>query len=186
MKSLHGKPYFYFPDVLKRLPFKKNALKYDLSCIIGKNDIFRQKMKVDLSRKKYMKIWYFLQMFWKDGLFKKIYLEYDITCIIWKGGLFPRKNDIFSLDGKWKMILLKKCMAIWYFLYIRIAVSNMISCPSAKKKSKIILQKKSKLHLKVIDILDWHSRKSSNNSLYFYGDLYKCSYIAFQKKKQET
>ena len=37
-----------------------------------------------------------------------------------------------------------------------------------------------KIHLKAIDILDWLSRKSSNNSLYFYGDL---SYIAFQRKK---
>ena len=144
---------------------------------------FRQKMKDDLSRKKYMEIWYFLQMFWKDGLFKKICLEYDISCIIWKDGLVPRKNDIFSLDGKWKMILLKKYMAILYFLYIRVDVTNMISCPSAKKNQRWSYKKKSKLHLKVIDILDWHSRKSSNNSLYLYGDLYKCSYIAFQRKK---
>ena len=115
---------------------------------------FRQKMKDDLSRKKYMEIWYFLQMFWKDGLFKKICLEYDISCIIWKDGLVPRKNDIFSLDGKWKMILLKKYMAILYFLYIRVDVTNMISCPSAKKKSKMILQKKIKTTLKG----DWHSR----------------------------
>ena len=30
-----------------------------------------------------------------------------------------------------------------------------------------------KIHFKVIDILGWHSRKSSSDSLYFYGDLYR-------------
>ena len=32
--------------------------------------LLRQKMKDDLSQKKYMEIRYFLQMFWKDGLSK--------------------------------------------------------------------------------------------------------------------
>ena len=32
-------------------------------------------MKDDLSHKKYMKMLYFLRMFWKDGLFEKIALE---------------------------------------------------------------------------------------------------------------
>ena len=49
---------------------KKIALEYDLSCIIGKDDISfsqkydltpRRKMKDDLSQKKYTEIWYFLQ-----------------------------------------------------------------------------------------------------------------------------
>ena len=43
---------------------------------------FRRKMKDDLSQKKYMKIWYFFQIFWKDGLSKKITLEYDLSCCI--------------------------------------------------------------------------------------------------------
>ena len=47
--------------------------------------------------KKYMEIWYFLQMFWKDGLSKKIAVEYDPSCIIRKGGIsLSRKYDIFS------------------------------------------------------------------------------------------
>ena len=38
--SLHGKSYFLFPDALKRWSFqKKIALEYDLSSIIGKDDI---------------------------------------------------------------------------------------------------------------------------------------------------
>ena len=69
--------------------------------------------------KNYMEVWYFLQMFWKDG-FSKIALEYNLFCIIRKGGIsFSRKYDIFSMDEKWKMIFLKKYMEIWCFLYIR-------------------------------------------------------------------
>ena len=34
-----------------------------------------------------------------------------------------------------------------------------------------------------IGILDWHSRKSSNDSLYFYEDLFKCFYILFSNEK---
>ena len=42
---------------------------------------FRRKMKDDIFQKKYMEIWCFLQMFWKDGLSKKIALEYDLFVI---------------------------------------------------------------------------------------------------------
>ena len=34
-----------------------------------------------------------------------------------------------------------------------------------------------------IDILDWHSRKSLNDSLYFYGDLFKCFHILLSNEK---
>ena len=36
-----------------------------------------------------------------------------------------------------------------------------------------------------VDILDWHSRKSSNDSLYFYGDLFKCFHILLSNKKTQ-
>ena len=76
-------------------------------------------MKDDLSQKKYMEIWYILQMFQKDGLSKKIALEYDLSYIMRKDGIsFSRKYDIFFTDGKWKMIFLKKYMEIWCFLYV--------------------------------------------------------------------
>ena len=59
--TLHEKPYFLFPNVLKRWSFqKKIALEYDLFCIIRK-DVFlfleniillsKRKMKDDLSQK---------------------------------------------------------------------------------------------------------------------------------------
>ena len=49
--------------------------------------------------------------------------------------VFTRKYNIFSLDGKWKMIFLKKYMEIWYFLYICINVTNMI-LPFCKKNQR--------------------------------------------------
>ena len=56
-----------------------------------------------------MEVWYFFQMFWKDGLFKTLALEYDLSCcIIWKDDIsFSRKYDLI-LYGKWRMIFLKK------------------------------------------------------------------------------
>ena len=68
-KSLHGKPYFLFPDVLKRWSFQKNCAG------IWSFLYYRER-------------WYFF--------FPKI----------WS----------YTLDGKWKMIFLKKYTEIWYFL----------------------------------------------------------------------
>ena len=34
-----------------------------------------------------------------------------------------------------------------------------------------------------IDILDWHSRNSSNDSLYFYGDFLMCIHILLSNEK---
>ena len=60
-----------------------------------------------------------------------------------------------------------------------------------KKKKNQRWSYPAKIHLNMIDVLDWHPRKSSSNFLYFHGDL-SCnvqtfSCIALQrKKKQET
>ena len=78
--TLHGKPYFIFPDVLKRWSFQKNCagiwsfLYYrerwyfffpkTWSYTIG------GKWKM-IFLKKHLETWYFLQTFWKDGLSKK-------------------------------------------------------------------------------------------------------------------
>ena len=51
--------------------------------------------------KKYMQIWYFLQMFWKDGLFKQTTLEYDFLCIIKKDDIcFSQKHDFFIAENE--------------------------------------------------------------------------------------
>ena len=122
---------------------KKIALEYDLSCIIGEDDIsfflkYYRKMKDDLSRKDTWKYDIFFKFFEKivfSKKKKKKALEYDLSCIIWKDeSIFFPENMTFFLGGKWKMIFLKKYMDIWYLLYIRIDVTNMMLCPSAKKK----------------------------------------------------
>ena len=86
----------------------------------------------------------------------------------------------FSFDGKWKMIFLKKYMEICYSLYILINVANMIFVP-LQKKSKMIISRKNTLKG------DWHSRsyprKSSNDSLYFYGYLHRRFHILLSSEK---
>ena len=61
---------------------------------------FRHKRKDDLSQKKYLEIWYFLQVFWKDGLFRKLAPEHDLFCNIWKDGIYFFQKIYFSLGGK--------------------------------------------------------------------------------------
>ena len=93
---------------------------------------------------------------------------------------FSRKYDIFSLDRKWKMIFLKKYIKIWYYLYICINLTNMI-LPFCKK-SKMIFSRKNTLkghwHYRL------HCRKSSNNSLYFNGDLHRRLHILLSCEKK--
>ena len=95
---------------------------------------------------------------------------------------FSGKYDIFSLDGKWKMVFLNKYMEIWYFVNICINVTNMIK--KKKKKSKIIFSRKNTLKG------DWisrpHSRKSSNDSLYFYEDLHRRFHRLLSSEKKQT
>ena len=47
---------------------------------------------------------------------------------------------------------------------------------NAPKHDIFGITEKDDIHLRKddIDILGWHSRKSSNDSLYLYGDLFKC------------
>ena len=54
---------------------------------------FRWKMKDDLSPKKDMKIRYFLQIFWKDGLFIKVALEFKFyldSSVTWQKDVFSK------------------------------------------------------------------------------------------------
>ena len=122
------KTMFSFSKYSEKIGFSKK-LRWNMICLVlsGKmiflfpeNIIvfFRRKMQDDLSQKKYMEIWYFLQMSQKDGLSKKknhsgiwSFLYYLERWYFFS----PGKYDIFSLDGKWKMIFLKKYMEIWYF-----------------------------------------------------------------------
>ena len=119
---------------------------------------FRRKMKDDLSQKNTRKYDIFFKCSEKMVFSKGIAL-----------GFFPQKHDIFSLEGKWGMIFFKKYTGVWTFLCIGTVVTNMMPRSSVKKNQRWSYP--AKIHLRVIDVLDRHSRRSSSNSLYFHGDL---------------
>ena len=110
-------------------------------------------------------------------------LCWDTIFLVLSGRMayFSRKHDIFSLGGKWETICLKKYMEIWYFLCTRTCVTNVELRPSVKKNQRWSYS--AKIHIKVIDALDWYSRKSSSNSLLFsWWPLQAFSCIALQRK----
>ena len=114
-------------------------------------------------------------------------LRRDMIFLILSGKmvLFP-KNMIFSpWAEKWETIFLRKYMEIWHFLCTRTSVTNVAPRPSAKKEIKDgLIPQKYILHPKVIEVLDWHPRKSSSNSLSFHGDLYRRFHALFSSEKK--
>ena len=96
------KNHIFFQMLWKDGILKKIPLEYDHSCIIRKDDIsFSRKYHLVLwtenerwwfSKKKFMEIWYFPQVFWKYSVSKKISLEYHLSFIIWKDVFFFRRK----------------------------------------------------------------------------------------------
>ena len=173
-------------------------------------------------------------------------LHWNITFLVLSGKmifLFP-ENMILPLDGKWKVIFLKKVHEHtifssnvlkkwrwsfqkglhWDMIFLVLSgkmvffPENMISfrwaeserwsfsrntwkydifcvhvlvlltwhhAPPSKKNQRWSYP--TQTHLKVIEVLDWHSRTSSSNSLYFHGDFYRPFHVLFSSEKnQET
>ena len=142
------------------------------------------KCKMIFLKKKYTEIWYLVQIFEKMVFSKRIAPVHDLNCTIWKGGTFSRKHGIFSLDRKRERGDLSQevhgnmIYSIWYVPRLPAKKNQRRSYPS-------------KIHLKMIDIPDRHPRKSSSNSLYLNGDLYRRFHILLSskrktKKNQET
>ena len=156
--TLHKKPYFLFPSVLRRWSFKKNLtgiwsfLYYqERGFIFPKNMIlfFRHKRKDDLSQK----------------------IPGNI--------MFSSNVIFFVISGK--MVFIKKHMGKWYFLYIWVDVTG-VTLPSWQKSKDTIAPEKytQGWHLrhhrkKMIFILEnvvfllkyhiyWHPRKGSRSS----------------------
>ena len=132
--------------------------------------------------KKYMEKWYFLQMFWKNGLSKKNCTgTWSFLYYLERWYFFYPEIWYFFFGRKMEDIFLKKHMEIWYFLYICVNVTNTI-LPFGQKSQR--QSSPDKMHLKVIGILDWHSRNSSSDSLHFYGDLHRLFYILLSSEKK--
>ena len=115
---------------------------------------------------------------------KRATLGHDLSCIIWKDRLFPWKQHIYSLGRVWQTIFLKKYMEIWYFLCTSTVVTNVTRRPSVKKNQRWSYL--AKIHLNVINVLDWHPRKSSSSSLYFHGDSYRHFHVLLSSNNKKT
>ena len=170
---------------------KKIALEFDLSCIIGKDDnsFFRkydlnpsQKMKDDLSQINTQNYDIFFKCTEKMVFSKRIAPGHDLSCTIWKGGIFFPKAWYFFHGLKtgegWTLSRNTRKQDIFYLICSR--------PPPAKKNQGRSYS--TKINLKVIDITDRHPTKSSSNSLYFHGGLYKRFHMLLSnnKKQQKT
>ena len=172
----YGKPYFLFPDVLKRWYFQKNCAG------IWSFLYYRERWYFF-----FPKIWsYTLDGKWKMIFLKKIHgnmifssnflkrwsfqkgPRWHLIFIVLSGKmvLFPRKHDIFSLGRKWEAAFPRKCrkweaafprkyMEISHFLCTRTGVTNVAPRLSVKIKSKMVLSRKN------TPKGDWRSRLTS-------------------------
>ena len=106
--TMHEKPYLLFPNVLKRWSFQKNRTgiwsflyyQYFFFPIICSYSLDTKGKMIFL--KKYLEMWCFLQMFWKDGLSKKLTPEHNLFCNIWKDGIYFFLK-IWYFFFRWKM-----------------------------------------------------------------------------------
>ena len=107
----------------------------------------------------------------EDDLSQKNAWKYDIFFKCFEKMVFPKK--ILWKDGIFYL-------QIWYFFFGRKMKDDL----SQEMCYKCINVTK-KIRLKVIDNLAWHSRKSSNGSLYFYGDLHRRFHILLKNKTED-
>ena len=117
---------------------------------------------------------YFLQMPRKAGFSQKK-SRWNMIFLVLSGKvvLFLQKIWYFFLDGKWKMIFLKKDIENDIFCIICINITNITLL---QKEPEMIFYKKKTKNKKTVKG-DWHSRwhcrKSSNDFLCFHGDLHR-------------
>ena len=138
----------------------------------------RRKMKDDLFQKKNTRKYdIFFKPFEKMVFPKRATPTHDLSCLIWKDDIFPPKTVAF-LGITWKYDI--------FSVHVRV-LQTWRHAPLSKKNR--IWSFPPKIHLKVIEILDWHPRKSSSNSLYFHGDLcrrFDALLSSEKTNKQET
>ena len=171
-RTLHGKPYFPFCRRPEKMVFLKKlcwniiflALLGKMIFLFPENMILylRRKMKDDLSQKNTWRYDIFFEPSEKMVFPRRAPPTHDLSCIIWRDGIFFPENIVFPF--------LRKYMEIWHFLCSRTGVTSVRPRPCVKKNQRWSYP--AKIHLRVIDVLDWHPTKSSINSLYFHGDLY--------------
>ena len=111
--------------------------------------------------KKYTKIWYFLQTFWKVVFSERAALGHDFCRIIWKNGIFFPKTWYFFFGWKARDDPSQEIHGNMIFpVYTTCGCYKGGATPLCQKKNQR-WSYRAKIHLKVIDVLDWHSRKRS-------------------------
>ena len=169
---------------------KKFALEYGLTCIIGKDDI-SVFWKYDITpwtenerwtfSKKHMEILYFLQVFWKMIFSKRSHRNMSFLVLSGKMVFVFAETQYFFFAQKMKDDFSKEILGDTVFSAYMQALKTWCWAPPPKKNQRY--SSPTKIHLKMIDILVWHSRKGSNNSLYFYENLCRLFHILLFTKK---
>ena len=162
--ALSGKMIFLFPE--------------NMILLLG------QKMKDDLSQKKQKK---HENMIFYSNVLKRWSFQRDRAGTL--SFLYYLERQYFFFPQMWcfffgqkmKDNLSQEIRGGTKFLYIPTSATNLTSRPPAKKNQRWSYP--AKIHLKVTEILDLHSKKSSNNSLYFYGDLYRRFHTLLSSEK---
>ena len=144
---------------------------------------FRRKIKYDLSQKNTWNQDIFFKRSEKMVFSKWAAQGHDLSCIIWKDGIFCPKTGYFFLGRKVRGDLSQEIHGKMIF--------SVYTCGCYKRGATPLCQKNqrrsypAKMHLKVIDVLNSHSRKTSRNSLYFHGDLYKHFHVLLSSEKSQ-
>ena len=143
--TLHGKPYFLFPDILKSWSFQENCAgiwsflyyrerwyfffpKIWSNTLDGKwNMIFLKKIHGNMI---------FSSNFLKRLSFQKGLRRHMIFLALSGKMIFFSRKHIFSLVRKWEAASLRKYMEIWHFLCTRRGVTNVVPRLFAKKNIK--------------------------------------------------
>ena len=192
---LHQKPYFFSRQPEKMVFPKKSRWNMIFLVLFGKMILLfpenmilhlRQKMKDDPSQKKCTEIWYFLQTFWKDGLFKNLRAwKWCFLYYLERWDFFPKNMTFFSWPQSERWPFSRNTWKYDIFCVHVLVLLTWHHAPPSKKNQRSSYP--TQTHLKVIEVLDWHSRTSSSNSLYFHGDFYRPFHVLFSSEKnQET
>ena len=210
VQPLHKKPYF-FPNVLKRWPFQKNCTgiwsflyNQERWCFLSLKIwpyFFRGKWKMIFLKKVHG------NMIYSSNVLKRWSFQKNRTGIwsffyhqeIWH--FFFPKMWYFFYRRKMKDNLSQKIHANMIFVVCSVkmvflfpANMKLRFCPKIKddlfpkntlRDDISDITEKDDLYPRKDDfgILDWHSRKSSNDPSYFYGDLFKDFHILLSNGK---
>ena len=120
-------------------------------------------------------------MFWKDGLFKKDHAG------TWSFLYYPERR--YFIPKTWYFFLGRKIRGGLsqeihgkMSLCTRTGVTNVTPRPACKKNQRWSYP--AKIHLKLVDAIDRHHRKSSSNSLYIHRDLYRRFHMLRSSEKK--